>query len=1171
MPLIRHLIQTKSLLSVPLLIYAGCWLVFPKPLVLDPGQFLPLHLAMECFSVVVCCMIFGIAWNTYDADRPRNIFVLGAGFLAVGLLDFAHLMSYQGMPDFVTPSSPQKAIVFWLAARIAAAAAMLVAAKISWRPLSVSQVRKRGLAMVLCFTVLMYWVELWHPQWMPLFWREGEGLTTAKLFLEYLLIGLYVFAALFIYLKARQTNDYFNVRGLYLAAGVMAVSELCFSSYESVTDVFNFLGHIFKVIAYLFLYRVLFLQLVRTPYLKLEQSRHEIWLEKERAEVTLQSIMDAVITTDADGRITSMNPVASQLAGWSESAAKGKPLAHIVSIIDETDSSPIENPVEQCLREKRAVLLSNHAMIVSAFGYACAIEQLASPIVNREGAIVGVVMVFRDVTERRRAHELILSNEQRLTEAQSIAKLGNWDWDLIDDRVIASEEMFRLMGWRHNVQPSYATFLNALHPADKDFVISAVEAALAGDRPYNCEYRVVHDDGRVLHLHARGEVHGDQNGKAIRMVGTALDITERKLASEQLQAYLQEIEDLYQHAPCGYHSLDSEGIIVRINQTELDWLGYSHDEVVGKMAFTDFLSDDSVAVFHENYPRFKEHGVINDLEFELVRKEGSRFFVSLSGTAIYDDNGCYLVSRSTMYDISERRKAQLALVRKEESLRRAQAIAHVGSWEWEIIGGQQNWSDETFRIFGLSPGQCSPSYDIFMDLVLPEDRRALLNNVQTALYGQTPYYTEFRIKRPDGEIRHVLAQAELIRDALGKPLRMIGTNLDVTELKLAEYELMAKAAEQRRQAEIQSAILDALPANLALIDAEGVIVAVNRRWRDFAEQNSVIPDQLGVGSNYLQACNTFVDQDDAVGVTLSGLRSVLVGNSGQFVVEYPCHSPEQQRWFRMLAVPLSNREQIGAVVIHIDITESWQHKSEIELLNQQLELRVVERTSQLEAANKELEAFSYSVSHDLRAPLRVIDGFAHMLSADYGSLMAEDARQHLDHILIATQRMGELIEDLLQLSQVSRSDLRLERVDLSGMVENILTSLHHVEPDRKGRFSVAPNLTVTCDAHLLQIAMENLLTNAWKFTRTRAVAEISFGVMQNGETATYFVRDNGVGFNDKYAHKLFGAFQRLHAEDEFEGTGIGLATVQRIISRHGGRVWAESSLGVGATFFFSIC
>lgn len=222
-----------------------------------------------------------------------------------------------------------------------------------------------------------------------------------------------------------------------------------------------------------------------------------------------------------------------------------------------------------------------------------------------------------------------------------------------------------------------------------------------------------------------------------------------------------------------------------------------------------------------------------------------------------------------------------------------------------------------------------------------------------------------------------------------------------------------------------------------------------------------------------------------------------------------------------------------------------------------------------EAANLELEAFSYSVAHDLRAPLRGVDGFSRALLEDYADKFDDEGRGYLEHLRESAQRMGRLIDDLLALSRVTRSELAREQVDLSGLARSVAAQLRRAQPDRRIEIVIAAGMVVDGDARLLRIALENLLGNAWKFTGRSAEPRIELGVTSGGDSA-YFVRDNGAGFDMAYASKLFGAFQRLHSADEFEGTGIGLATVQRIINRHGGRIWAIGEVDRGATFCFTL-
>jgi PAS domain S-box-containing protein len=253
-----------------------------------------------------------------------------------------------------------------------------------------------------------------------------------------------------------------------------------------------------------------------------------------------------------------------------------------------------------------------------------------------------------------------------------------------------------------------------------------------------------------------------------------------------------------------------------------------------------------------------------------------------------------------------------------------------------------------------------------------------------------------------------------------------------------------------------------------------------------------------------------------------------------------------------------------------DISRRKEAEAGLKQLTEELERRVAERTAALEAVNRELEAFSYSVSHDLRAPLRAIDGFSQVLVEDYAARLDDEGRDDLGRIRSASQRMSQLIDDLLRLSRVARSELHRVPVDVTALARQVLQEIASREGGREVEAVVAEGLVAEADPHLVRVALGNLLGNAWKFTRHAAAPRIEVGALaEGGPSRVFYVRDNGAGFDMRYVEKLFKPFQRLHRSTEFEGTGIGLAIVQRIVQRHGGRAWAEGAEGQGATFYFS--
>lgn len=287
-------------------------------------------------------------------------------------------------------------------------------------------------------------------------------------------------------------------------------------------------------------------------------------------------------------------------------------------------------------------------------------------------------------------------------------------------------------------------------------------------------------------------------------------------------------------------------------------------------------------------------------------------------------------------------------------------------------------------------------------------------------------------------------------------------------------------------------------------------------------------------------------------------------------VEWTITDKKGQR--RFLLVNMTRVDIRGQTYLYVcrDISDRKMAEEKIRILNEELEQRVEQRTAQLEAVNRELESFAYTVSHDLRAPLRNISGFSSILSEDYADKLEADAREYINRIQGNCKRMEQLIDAILRLSRFSRIQIKFERVNLSQIAEEIVDHLRQENPERNVEVSIMPGMIVKGDGVLLRVVVENLLGNAWKFTSHKEQARIEFGVRTLDNEPVFYVQDNGAGFDMGYAEKLFSAFQRLHREEEFPGLGIGLATVQRIINRHGGSIWAQGAVNKGATFYFKL-
>jgi signal transduction histidine kinase len=344
---------------------------------------------------------------------------------------------------------------------------------------------------------------------------------------------------------------------------------------------------------------------------------------------------------------------------------------------------------------------------------------------------------------------------------------------------------------------------------------------------------------------------------------------------------------------------------------------------------------------------------------------------------------------------------------------------------------------------------------------------------------------------------------------------------------------------------------------------------------DFAEEKSRL-------ENGQRAVLNILDDFDEEQARMGGAQRAVLNILEDSVVEKTQLEAVQRSMVNILddfSEEKGRLEETQRAVLNI-LDDFETEKNKVEVVNQQLKTEIEERkrveteiqgvNAKLSTANKELEAFSYSVSHDLRAPLRTIDGFSHALLEDCAERLDEAGKDYLNRIRAATQRMGLLIDDLLNLSRLSRAEMKRRILDLSSLANSIASELRKAHPARQIEVRIEKGLVAIADPGLLRVVLENLLSNAWKFTSKREVAQVEFGLDGGKDTPSFFVRDNGAGFDPAYADRLFGAFQRLHATSEFAGTGVGLATVQRIIHRHGGRIWAESAVDQGATFYFTL-
>ncbi len=633
------------------------------------------------------------------------------------------------------------------------------------------------------------------------------------------------------------------------------------------------------------------------------------------------------------------------------------------------------------------------------------------------------------------------------------------------------------------------------------------------------------------------------------------DVTERqqaeqeRLQAEKLRVELGLLEETLESILAGYWDINfaegtnymSPGLKRMFGYTDADLP--TEPDTWQRLIFPEDLAI-ALASMERHIASHGQEPYYNEVRYR--HKNGSTVWVICAGRVIeWDEAGNPLYMVGCHVDITRLKQAEAKLQRSESHLQEAQRIGNLGSWDYEVNTERIVWSDHLYRIFGLPVGASPENFDTLQHYFHPEDQERHRQVVEKILTTQEPYDEEFRIVRPDGNEAVINVRGEAILNNKGEVIRLTGTAQDITQRKQAEQHLQDLSLHL-------SFALDSGHIGTWSLDLRTQAVTWDSRLLQ-------IYDLTTPPATLAEWRSTLHPED--LGSVDADFERVLAGSQPTPQTVRTWRADGQLRWIRATALMETDPEgqpwrMIGTV---IDITET-------KLIEEQLR----QTSAQLEASNHELEAFAYSVSHDLRAPLRAIDGFSQALLEDYGDQVDKDGQDYFRRIRHNIRRMGQLIDDLLRLSRVSRAAMQCQWVNLSALVAEQGAELQQDQPERCVNLSITPNLTVWADVALMQVVITNLVQNAWKFTSHHAHAQITFGCTHRSEERVYFLRDDGAGFDMAYANQLFGVFQRLHNADEFPGTGIGLATVQRIIHRHGGQIWAEAAVEQGATFYFTL-
>jgi len=783
------------------------------------------------------------------------------------------------------------------------------------------------------------------------------------------------------------------------------------------------------------------------------------------------------------------------------------------------------------------------------------VEGSVSLLKNSSGKPTGFRGIMNDFSERKQAEEKLREREKQyrtfFKTSRDCVFITSIDGSWIDMNDAAVE----LFGYssrdelmRVKIPDLYAK------PEDRTKHISTI---IEQDNTRDYPVDLLRKDGKIINTLITSAVRYDEAGKTIELMGTIKDVTERKRAEESLKETELKFRSIFDFASDGILlAQSSDRTFFSPNEKICAMLGYTKEELL-KFGVSDIHPEESIPYVNEQFKKLLEKEILVAQNIPLLKKDKTVFFADISASSITLDEKDYLVG--IFRDITERKRSEEEIKSAKVFLDMIIDMSPFAMWISDKEGTITRANLSLYNTIDLTENEIVGKYNVLNDVnleiqgVMPMVR-AVFEKHEPARFiipWKTAYAGDVDFK--GARDMHIDVSMFPILNAQGELTNVVCQWVDITERKKIEKDL-------ENSEELFRNLFQHHAAVKLIIDPDtGNIMDANEaalKYYGWSREQ--------ITHMKIQDINTLSQEE-----VKSAMRKVQTKKSIRFEFQHR----RSDGSVRDVEVFSSNIKAQGKNILHTivhDITERKKVEKELKKHREHLEELVHERTIKLEASNKELEAFSYSASHDLRAPLRTIEGFSQALLEDCEDKLDIQGKDYLIRIRAATRRMAELIEDLLQLSRITRTEINMEKVNLTRIARFVIDELQKSQPQRHVEIRIADGLEETADSRLMRIVLENLLGNAWKFTEKQAKAVIEFGCTKEGKKKVYFIRDNGVGFDMAYADKLFAPFQRLHTEDEFPGTGIGLATVRRIIHRHGGKVWTEGKTGKGATFYFSL-